>query len=74
MLIAMELPVLNEYTIITGETPGVDAEAERQALCSGTQLDVVIGPHHPRRQTITPLTEEEFNQTDYYFITVLEKG
>ena len=41
MLIAMELPVLNEYTIITGETPGVDAEAERQALCSGTQLDVV---------------------------------
>ena len=51
MASAMEVPALNDITIVTGGADGMDREAERQAVHFGTQLDVVIGPHHPRRHS-----------------------
>ena len=69
MASAMEVPALNDITIVTGGADGVDREAERQAVHFGTQLDVVIGPHHPRRRTITPLTEEDLEKTIYHFLS-----
>ena len=66
----MDVPALNNITIVTGGADGVDREAEQQAVHFGTQLDVVIGPHHPRRRTIMPLTEEDWEKTIYPFLSV----
>ena len=65
----MDVPALNDITIVTGGDDGVDREAERQAVHFGTQLDVVIGPHHPRRRTITLLTKEDLEKTIYHFLS-----
>ena len=59
---------MSDVVIVTGGAKGVDAEAERQALRFGAQLDVVIGPSHPRASTITPLTHEDLDKARYHFI------
>ena len=64
----MDIPPLSDVLIVTGGAQGVDAEAERQALRFGAQLNVVIGPSHPRANTITPLTQEELDKIRYHFI------
>ena len=63
----MDVPPLHDLLIVTSGAQGVDAEAERQALAFGAQLDVVIGPSHPRAKTITPLTEEDLDKVLFHF-------
>ena len=45
----------------------MDWEAEGQAVHFGMQLDVVIGPHRPRRHSITPLTKRGIGENDLPF-------
>ena len=73
MASAMEVPALNDITIVTGGADGVDREAERQAVHFGTQLDVVIGPHHPRRHSITLLTKEDLEKTIHHFLSAQQR-
>ena len=69
----MDVPPLHDLFIVTGGAQGVDAEAERQALRFGAQLDVVIGPNHPRAKSITPLSEEELNKTIHHFASAQQQ-
>ena len=49
----MEISILSHFSLITGG----DDEAEGLARDYGMQVDVVIGPSHPRIRFITPLTK-----------------
>lgn len=55
----MDIPILSHFMLITG---GEDDEAEGLARDYGMQVDVVIGPSHPRIQFITPLTKHDLDQ------------
>lgn len=54
----MDIPILSHFMLITG---GEDDEAGL-ARDYGMQVDVVIGPSHPRIQFITPLTKHDLDQ------------
>lgn len=55
----MDIPILSHFMLITG---GGDDEAEGLARDYGMQVDVVIGPSHPRIRFITPLTQHDLDK------------
>lgn len=55
----MDIPILSHFMLITG---GEDDEAEGLARDYGMQVDVVIGPSHPRIRFITPLTQHDLDK------------
>ena len=52
---AMDIAIGDEYVLYTGGCEGVDQTAEEMGLQLGFKVHVLVGPHHPRARTITPL-------------------
>lgn len=59
----MDIPLLNDYLIVTGGSQGTEKEAETLALYYGIPVTIKIGPSHAQSSRITPLTHEELNNT-----------
>lgn len=57
----MDIPLLNDYLVVTGGSQGTEQAAENLARDYGIPVAIKIGPSHPRSSSITPLTREELN-------------
>lgn len=57
----MDIPLLNDYLVVTGGSQGTEQAAENLARDYGIPVAIKIGPNHPRSSRITPLTREELN-------------
>ena len=60
----MDIAIADEYTLYTGVCEGVDQTAEEMGLQLGFKVHVMVGPRHPRAQSITPLSIEELEQAN----------
>ena len=49
-------------TVISGDAPGVDLEAEKLARHYGLNVEVLIPPCHPRKSTVQPLTHQQLGE------------
>ena len=60
----MDIAIGDEYTLYTGGCEGVDQTAEEMGVQLGFKVHVLVGPQHPRAQTVTPLSTEELEQAN----------
>ena len=60
----MEFHPLKHFRLITGGADGVDRAAEELARTHGMQVEIVLGPNHPRAAFTTPLTPTQLQEAD----------
>ena len=60
----MDIAIGDEYTLYTGGCEGVDRTAEEMGVQLGFKVHVLVGPRHPRAQSITPLSVDVLEQAN----------
>ena len=60
----MDIAIGDEYVLYTGGCEVVDQTAETIGLQLGFNVHVLVGPHHPRARTITPLSTDVLEQAN----------